>query len=89
MCSSDLGAEPLAAGSHVLMGTVQAVNAATRRLTVKHEAVAGWMGAMTMAYAVDKPESLSGLKAGDTIQATVFDGDMTLHDVKIAPREGK
>ena len=84
-----MGAEPLAAGSHVLMGTVQAVNAATRRLTVKHEAVAGWMGAMTMAYAVDKPESLSGLKAGDTIQATVFDGDMTLHDVKIAPREGK
>ena len=41
------------------------------------------MGAMTMAYSVDIPVSLKGLKVGDQISATVYVGDLTLHDVKV------
>ena len=66
-------------------GKVQAVSESTGRLTVNHGAIEGWMGAMTMAYPVDKPESLKGIKAGDQISATVYEGDFTLHNVQIAP----
>ncbi|MEO8338124.1 MAG: multicopper oxidase domain-containing protein [Nitrospirota bacterium] len=69
--------------SHVLLGQVQAVSESTGKLTVNHGIVEGWMGAMTMAYSVDKPEALKNIKAGDQISATVYDGDFTLHDVKI------
>jgi Cu/Ag efflux protein CusF len=47
------------------------------------------MNAMTMAYPVDKPETLKGIKAGDRISATVFEGDLTLHDVKVVPGGNK
>ena len=74
-------------GSHTLVGRVEVVGAG--RLTVNHSKVEGWMDAMTMAYPVDKPEALSNLKVGDQISATVFDGDMTLHDVKVVPSTNK
>ncbi|MEO8050110.1 MAG: multicopper oxidase domain-containing protein [Acidobacteriota bacterium] len=66
-----------------LLGRVQAVSEGTGRITVNHGAVEGWMGPMTMAYPVDNPDSLKGIKAGDQISATVYDGDFTLHDVKV------
>jgi len=66
-----------------LVGRVQAVSESTGRLTVNHGAVEGWMGAMTMAYPVDAPESLKGIKVGDQISATVYEGDFTLHNVKV------
>ena len=47
------------------------------------------MDAMTMAYPVDKPETLSAIKAGDQISATVFDGDLTLHDIKVIPGQNR
>lgn len=68
-------------GSHTLVGRVEAVGAG--RLTVNHNRVEGWMDAMTMAYPVDKPDAVSSIRVGDQISATVFDGDMTLHDVKV------
>ena len=40
-----------------------------------------------MAYKVDKPESLKGLKKGDMIMATVYDGDYTLYDIKLMPND--
>jgi Cu/Ag efflux protein CusF len=70
-------------------GQVQAVSESTGRLTVNHGTVPGWMNAMTMAYPVDKPETLKGIKAGDRISATVFEGDLTLHDVKVVPGGNK
>lgn len=66
-----------------LVGRVQAVSEGTGRLTVNHGTVEGWMGAMTMAYPVDTPESLKGIKVGDQISATVYEGDFTLHNVKV------
>ena len=76
---------------HVLAGKVEAVSESTGKLTVSHGAVEGWMGAMTMAYPVDKPEILKGLKVGSQIKAAVYDGNYTLHDVQVtqAPKGAK
>jgi Cu/Ag efflux protein CusF len=75
------------AASHTLHGKVMEVGSTS--LTVDHEKVEGYMDAMTMAYKVDKPESLKGLKKGDMIVATVYDGDYTLYDIKPAPPSAK
>src|SRR5260370_41984040 len=73
--------------SHTLYGKVMEVGATS--LTVDHEKVEGYMDAMTMAYKVDKPESLKGLKKGDMIMATVYDGDYTLYEIKLMPNDDK
>ena len=64
-------------------GKVEAVT--DKGLTVNGEKLEGWMDAMTMSYPVDKPEVLKKVKAGDTIMATVYKGDITLHDVQVMP----
>ena len=71
------------AKSYTFHGKVEAVT--TKGLTVNGEEVKGWMGAMTMNYPVDKPEVLKNVKVGDQITATVFQGDMTLHNVEVVP----
>src|SRR5215475_12558346 len=62
-------------------GKVEAVT--DKGLTVNGEKVEGWMEAMTMTYPVDKPDVLKKVKAGDQIMATVYKGDMTLHNVEV------
>ena len=64
-------------------GKVEAVT--DKGLTVNGEKLEGWMDAMTMTYPVDKPEVLKKVKAGNTIMATVYKGDITLHDVQVMP----
>ena len=66
-------------------GKVEAVT--DKGLTVNGEKVEGWMDAMTMNYPVDKPEVLKKVKVGDTIMATVYKGDLTLHDVQVMPAD--
>lgn len=68
---------------YTLAGKVEAVNANAGKVTVNHGKVEGWMEAMTMAYPVDKPESLKNVKPGDRIEARVFEGDMTLHNLQV------
>jgi Cu/Ag efflux protein CusF len=69
--------------SYTFRGVVQSVDAKAGRLTVANEKIEGWMDAMTMGYAVDKPEELKGVKAGDKIEATVYDGDYKLYNIKV------
>ncbi|MDE3198753.1 MAG: TolC family protein, partial [Acidobacteriota bacterium] len=69
---------------YVLQGTVVSVDAAGKRLSVHNDPVPGWMGEMTMGYAVDNPSVLSRLRPGDRITATVYEGDQTLHEVAAA-----
>ena len=73
--------------SHTLAGKVEGVQ--TDRLTVNHGKVEGYMDAMTMPYKVDKPDILKQVKVGDQITATVYDGDYTLYDVHVVPRQAK
>jgi Cu/Ag efflux protein CusF len=71
------------AKSYTFHGKVTAVT--EKGLTVNGEKVEGWMDAMTMTYPVDKPEALKMVKVGDQIMATVYEGDMTLHNVMTMP----
>jgi Cu/Ag efflux protein CusF len=71
------------AKSYTFHGKVQAVT--EKGLTVNGEKVEGWMDAMTMSYPVDKPDVLKKVKVGDRITATVYQGDMMLHDVEVVP----
>jgi Cu/Ag efflux protein CusF len=69
--------------SYTFPGTVEKVNRKSGTLTVNGEEVEGWMAAMTMQYRVDNPAVLKGIKAGTQIEATVYERDLTLHDVKV------
>ena len=69
----------------ILRGTVEQVNAATKRISVANEPIPGGMGAMTMNYSVDKVDVFSRVKAGDRITAKFYEGDLTLYEVQIMP----
>ena len=79
-----LSAQPAGKPALPFRGTVEQVNVATKRLTVSHKNIEGWMGAMTMAYSVDKAETvIARVKAGDQIVARVYEGDSVLYDVQV------
>ena len=72
--------------SHVFHGKVEAVDESGKSLKVNGEEVKGWMAAMTMDYKVDNPAVLKQVKPGDQIMATVYDGDLVLHQVQVMPK---
>ncbi|HUK33376.1 MAG TPA: copper-binding protein [Vicinamibacterales bacterium] len=79
---------PAGKKEHPFKGKVEKVDPKTKMVTVNNENIPGWMMSMTMSYKVDKPSetTLSNLKPGDQITATVYDGDFqTLYNVKVAP----
>jgi Cu/Ag efflux protein CusF len=79
-----------AARTHVFKGRVQTVDPAAKTLTVTNENVEGWMMPMTMTYGTDKPEVFATVKPGDTITATVYDGDFkTLYNVQVVDGDSK
>jgi len=73
-----------------LRGKVVSTNSATGEVTLNHEAIPGFMDAMTMPYKLKDPNILSDLHPGDTITADVLvsqnaDADVLLdHIVVIA-----
>ena len=69
--------------AHMFHGKVEKVNAEAKTLTVNGEKIDGWMAAMTMDYKVDDPAILGKVKSGDQISATVYDGDYSLHKVRV------
>ena len=38
---------------------------------------------------MDKPDLLKNVKVGDQIKATVYDGDYTLYDIHVVPKQAK
>src|SRR5579864_9689295 len=75
--------------SHTLRGKVEGVDATAKSLTVNHGKVEGWMEGMTMKYKIDNADIFKDVKAGDTIEATVYDGDYTLYKVHVVPPDQK
>jgi cobalt-zinc-cadmium efflux system outer membrane protein len=71
--------------SFTFRGKVEQVNGTVKRITVHSEPVEGWMGEMTMGFAVDNDAVFNRVKAGDRITAKVYEGDFTLHDVQVVP----
>lgn len=54
---------------HPFRGKIVRIDADIKRVTVKHEAVAGLMGGMTMGFVVKNPDELAAFKPGDLIEA--------------------
>ena len=71
--------------SFTFRGKVEQVNGTTKRLTVHSEAVEGWMGEMTMGFAVEDDAVFNRVQAGHQITAKAYEGDLTLHDVQVVP----
>lgn len=55
------------ARTYPVKGVVQEVNANAQTVTIKHEAIANYMDAMTMPFKVAGPAALAGLRPGDEI----------------------
>jgi protein SCO1/2 len=54
-----------------IRGTVVAVDVARRILEIDHEAIPGFMPAMTMPYEVAEASLLQGLAAGDRVRGSL------------------
>ena len=64
---------------YALKGVVVSVDRAGGTVTVKHEAIPGYMEAMTMPFAVSEPKILEEVRPGDTIEAKLLVGDRGSH----------
>lgn len=72
------------------VGVVVAVDPDTTRfgsatLTVDHEDIPGFMGAMEMMYSVSSPDLLDGLEAGDRIHFTIDTLSVTINSIEVLP----
>ena len=72
--------------SFTFHGKIESLDAASKSMTVNGEKVEGWMGAMTMKYEVDNADVFKTAKAGDNIEATVYDGDFKLYKVHVVKK---
>jgi protein SCO1 len=70
-----------------LKGRVESLDFNRKRVTVAHEAIKGYMEAMTMSFAVKDENVLRELKSGDQVQAMlVYDSSTNLswlEDIKV------
>lgn len=68
------------------IGVVQSIDAATGKVTIAHEPIEslGWP-AMTMGFAVARPELLADVKAGQRVEFTLRGTDMSAVITSIKP----
>lgn len=64
-------ARPAPAARVVGEGEVVTTVPAASQIVLDHEAIAGFMEAMTMGYRVDPPSLLTGLREGDRVRFTI------------------
>lgn len=72
-----------------LVGEVVRLDVVHRVATIKHQAIKGWMEAMTMEYPVRDKSEFAKLHVGDRITATVFVQDMDYWVGRIHTETGK
>jgi Cu/Ag efflux protein CusF len=73
--------------TYSLRGVVVSVDKANGRIFIKHEAIPGYMEAMTMPFHPKDPSVLERARAGEHIEATlrVTDQKVTLEHVVLSP----
>jgi protein SCO1 len=73
-----------------LKGRVESLDFNRKRVTVAHEAIKGYMEAMTMSFAVKDENVLRELKSGDQVQAMLIYDSSTnlswLEDIKVTQK---
>jgi protein SCO1 len=76
------------AKEYQLHGEVTALDPGGHVATIKHEAIPGFMGAMTMGYQVKDPAEFSKLSVGEPITATVYQtpDDMWIGNIQKAAK---
>jgi len=75
--------------SFTFRGKIESLDAPSKSMSINGEKVEGWMDAMTMKYAVDNADVFKTAKVGDTIEATVYDGDYKLYKVHVVKPDQK
>ena len=75
--------------SFTFHGKVESIDAASKSMTVDGDKVEGWMDAMSMKYQVDNADVFKTVKVGDTIEATVYEGDFKLYNVHVVKPAAK
>ena len=68
------------------VGVVTAVDRAKGWLTLDHEAINGFMGAMEMTYRVDPPRLAADLRGGDRVAFDIDASRYAVVAVKLLPR---
>ena len=83
-------ASSVASGRYDLKGKIVSVDKSAKQLTVDHEAIPGFMGAMTMGYPVKDERALDGLSPGDQVTAKVVssNGSYWLEDIAVVKPKG-
>jgi protein SCO1/2 len=69
-----------------IKGTVVAVDTARSEITLQHDAIPGFMEAMTMPYRVERPEIAKEMHPGDVIRARLLvekDSDGVYHNTRL------
>ena len=81
--------QPAQAQRYDLKGKVVAVDKAGKKLTVDHEAIVGFMSAMTMPYPVKDEHLLDNLSPGDQVTAKVVSsgGEIWLENIATVKAE--
>ena len=84
------GGQEATSGVFAGHGRVEAVQAKTGVLTIKHGDIKGFMPAMEMMYKVKRPELSKDLRPGDVIDFKIDASNYTIVEVKVAtPRRNK
>ncbi len=84
LCASPAVAEESAAsGVFHGVGIVTAVNGAKGWLTLDHEAIDGFMGAMEMMYRVEPPRLVAGVTVGDRVAFDIDAGRYAIVGVRV------
>jgi Cu/Ag efflux protein CusF len=84
-------ATPAQAKRYTLVGAIVSVDKKEHQALISNEEIPGYMDAMTMTYRIPDEKTLTTLKTGDRIKATLLatDSDAWLEDVVIQPPSPK
>ncbi len=89
--TANVAGEPAPPGEsrvYEVRGVVREVRPEQREVIIRHEAIPGYMAAMTMPFEVRDPRELAGVEPGDTVQFrfTVTDTDGWIDRLRVLER---